>query len=135
MKVLQFAFDAREPGTGDYLPHNYGRNCVVYTGTHDNETMRGWYDHVAEADRRFAEEYVDVRSEETAARSFIRVAFMSVADTCIIPMQDYLNLGDEARINEPSTLGGNWEWRMLKGACDKNLALEMRHLAQLYGRL
>ncbi len=135
MKVLQFAFDAREPGTGDYLPHNYGRNCVVYTGTHDNETMRGWYDHVAEADRRFAEEYGDVRSEETAARSFIRMAFMSVADTCIIPMQDYLNLGDEARINEPSTLGGNWEWRMLKGACDEKLALEMRHLAQLYGRL
>ena len=135
MKVLQFAFDAREPGKGDYLTHNYGTNCVVYTGTHDNETMRGWYNHVAEADRKYAEEYVDVRSEDTAAWTFIRTAFLSVADTCIIPMQDYLNLGDEARINEPSTLGGNWEWRMKKGAWNENLAASMRRLAQVYGRL
>ncbi len=135
MKVLQFAFDAREPGKGDYLTHNYGTNCVVYTGTHDNETMRGWYNHVAEADRKYAEEYVGVRSEDTAAWTFIRTAFMSVADTCIIPMQDYLNLGDEARINEPSTLGGNWDWRMKKGAWNENLATGMRRLAQLYGRL
>lgn len=135
MKVLQFAFDAREPGTGDYLPHNYPSNCVVYTGTHDNETMRGWYNHAARKDRLYAKEYVGVRSERTAAWSFIRAAFGSVADTCIIPMQDYLNLGDEARINEPSTLGGNWEWRMLPGAADAKLALRMRRLALIYGRL
>lgn len=135
MKVLQFAFDAREPGTGDYLPHNYPTNCVVYTGTHDNETMRGWYNHVSRKERAYARDYAGVSSEKTAAWSFIRAAFGSVADTCIIPMQDYLNLGDEARINEPSTLGGNWEWRMLPDACDARLAARIRRLAQIYGRL
>ena len=134
MKVLQFAFDAREPGTNDYLPHNYGTNCVVYTGTHDNQTMRGWYRSIARRDRLYAREYIGVRSEKTAAWSFIRAAFMSVADTCIIPMQDYLNLGDEARINQPSTLGGNWQWRMLPGACTRELAERMKRLAVLYGR-
>lgn len=136
MKVLQFAFDSRDPGTSDYLPHNYGRNCVVYTGTHDNETMRGWYDHVKRQDRLYAKAYADVKSEKTAAWSFIRVAFMSVADTCIIPMQDYLNLGDEARINHPSTLGGgNWEWRMRPDALTDALAEKMRGFAVLYGRI
>ena len=135
MKVLQFAFDAEEPGTGDYLPHNYPSNCVVYTGTHDNETMRGWYQHVSKKDRLYAKEYVGVRSEKTAAWAFIRTAFASVADTCIIPMQDYLNLGDEARINEPSTLGGNWQWRMKPGVLDAELAAKMKRLALIYGRL
>lgn len=134
MKVLQFAFDAREPGTNDYLPHNYGRNCVVYTGTHDNETMRGWYGDVAECDRLYADDYIGVTSEETAAWSFIRAAFLSVADTCIIPMQDYLNLGNEARINQPSTFGGNWEWRMLPDACTEELAERMKKLAVTFGR-
>ena len=86
-------------------------------------------------DRLYAKEYIGVRSEKTAAWSFIRAAFMSVADTCIIPMQDYLNLGDEARINQPSTLGGNWQWRMLPGACTKELAERMNRLAVLYGRI
>ena len=135
MKVLQFAFDAREPGTNDYLPHNYGTNCVVYTGTHDNQTMRGWYRSVARRDRLYAKDYIGVRSEKTAAWSFIRAAFMSVADTCIIPMQDYLNLGDEARINHPSTLGGNWQWRMLPDAYTAELAERMKRLAVLYGRI
>ena len=135
MKVLQFAFDSSNPGQGDYLTHNYPTNCVVYTGTHDNETMRGWYNHVSEADREYAAEYAGVTSEETAAWSFIRLAFQSVADTCIIPMQDYLNLGDEARINEPSTLGYNWKWRMLPGAYGEDLAKRMKRLAQIFGRL
>lgn len=132
MKVLQFAFDSREDS--DYLPHNYPVNCVVYTGTHDNETMRGWYDHVNRKDRKFAKEYVGVRSEETAAWSFIRAAFASVAATAIIPMQDYLNLGDEARINTPSTLGGNWEWRMLPGADSSELSGKILRLSQVFGR-
>lgn len=135
MKVLQFAFDAREPGTNDYLPHNYGTNCVVYTGTHDNETLRGWYRALPAKDRRYAKEYIGVHSEKTAAWSFIRAAFMSVADTCIIPMQDYLNLGNEARINHPSTLGGNWQWRMLPDACTKELAERMKRLSVIYGRI
>lgn len=132
MKVLQFAFDSREDS--DYLPHNYPQNCVVYTGTHDNETMRGWYDSVNRKDRAFAKAYCGIRSEKTAAWEFIRTAFMSVGNTCIIPMQDYLNLGDEARINTPSTLGGNWMWRMQKGAASDELAQKMASLAELYGR-
>ena len=133
MKVLQFAFDSREES--DYLPHNYTHNCVVYTGTHDNETMRGWYEHVNRNDRGFARRYVGVRRPETAAWDFIRCAFMSVADTAVIPMQDYLNLGDEARINTPSTLGGNWQWRLLSGQTTPELAVRMRELAETYKRV
>lgn len=133
MKVLQFAFDSREES--DYLPHNYSHNCVVYTGTHDNETMRGWYGNVSRHDRMFARRYVGIRSEKSAAWDCIRCAFMSVADTAIIPMQDYLNLGNEARINHPSTLGGlNWKWRLADGQTTEELAEEMRKLAATYGR-
>ena len=132
MKVLQFAFDSREES--DYLPHNYRNNSVVYTGTHDNETMRGWYEHVNRRDRAFARRYLDIHSTKDIAWKFIRCAFMSVADTAIIPMQDYLNLGDEARINTPSTLGGNWVWRMKDGVCTEDLAGKMCLLAKTYGR-
>ncbi len=133
MKVLQFAFDSREES--NYLPHTYTRNCVVYTGTHDNQTMRGWYDSESGEDKKFAEDYVGVTSEKTAAWSFIRCAFESVADTCIIPMQDYLNLGDEARINTPSTTGGNWVWRMKRGADSDALAARMKNLAVTFKRV
>ena len=132
MKVLQFAFDSREES--DYLPHNYIRNCVVYTGTHDNETTRGWYADLKGADREYATKYVNVGSEESAAWDFIRTAFMTVGDTVIIPMQDYLNLDNSARINHPSTLGGNWQWRMLPGAADTKLAARMADLADIYRR-
>lgn len=134
MKVLQFAFDSREQS--NYLPHTYDRNCVVYTGTHDNETMRGWYGDVNRADRMFAKRYAQVRSEKTAAWTMIRLAFESVADTAIIPLQDYLNLGNEARINHPSTLGGiNWRWRVLPGETTPALAASMMELAKTYGRI
>ncbi|MCR4588750.1 MAG: 4-alpha-glucanotransferase [Lachnospiraceae bacterium] len=141
MKVLQFAFDSREDS--DYLPHNYPNNCVVYTGTHDNETMRGWFenDQLDPADKQMSLTYMGVMpgddiSPEHIAERYIRLAFASVADTAIIPMQDYLNLGDEARINMPSTLGGgNWCWRMKKGATTKKLAKKMREMARLYHRL
>ena len=133
MKILQYAFDPNDPGSC-YMPFQYEHNTVVYTGTHDNETMRGWYDSVNRKDRAFAKAYCGIRSEKTAAWEFIRTAFMSVGNTCIIPMQDYLNLGDEARINTPSTLGGNWMWRMQKGAASDELAQKMASLAELYGR-
>ncbi len=133
MKVLQFAFDSREES--DYLPHNYQRNCVVYTGTHDNETVKGWYENVNETDRLFAKRYIGITDERNVSWDFIRAAFVSVADTAIIPMQDYLKLGDEARINTPSTLGGNWEWRMDRGSLTEELAGQMHILAKTYGRL
>lgn len=135
MKVLQFAFDSREEN--DYLPHNYIQNCVVYTGTHDNDTVLGWYDKLVKKDKDFCRRYLNLKrgSGEAVKWAFIRAALSSVADMAVIPMQDYLGLGSEARINTPSTLGDNWKWRMKKGAFTEELAREMRAMTQLYGRL
>ena len=134
MKVLQFAFDARE--SSNYLPHTYPTNCVVYTGTHDNDTTRGWYHEVGKDARDFAKEYMckERLDEDTLTKDFIAMAMSSVADLCVIPMQDYLNLGSEARINIPSTLGGNWVWRMKKGQFDKATVKEIKRVTELYGR-
>lgn len=133
MKILQFAFDSREES--DYLPHNYPKNCVVYTGTHDNDTTLNWYRTLPRADRNFAKRYLDIpRGKKEVEWEFIRAALASVADTAIIPMQDYLGLGGEARINLPSTLGDNWKWRMEKDACTPQLAERILKLTKLYGR-
>lgn len=134
MKVLQFAFDSRDSDT--YLPHTYPRNCVVYTGTHDNDTTKGWYHAAGKAVHDFAKEYMNKPrlDEDSLAGDFVTMAMSSVADLCVIPMQDYLGLGSEARINIPSTLGGNWCWRMKKGQFDKKTAKEMRRVTKLYGR-
>ena len=135
MKVLQFAFDARE--SSNYLPHTYPENCVVYTGTHDNDTTRGWYHAVGKCARDFAKEYMckPRLDEDSLAEDFICLAMGSVADLCVIPMQDYLGLGSEARINIPSTLGGNWVWRMKKGQFDEETAAEIYRVTKLYGRI
>ena len=133
MKVLQFAFDSREES--DYLPHNYTKNCVVYTGTHDNDTVMGWIPAMSRKDLAFAKKYIGVKRTSDICSSLIRMAYASVADTAIIPIQDYLELGSEARINTPSTLGGNWEWRMKASDCTPQLAARMLELAQVYGRI
>ena len=133
MKVLQFAFDSREDS--DYLPHNYTQNCVVYTGTHDNDTTVNWYNTLKRQDKNFAKRYLNIKEKKGIHWVFIRAALASVAGTAVIPMQDYLGLGGEARMNVPSTLGTNWKWRMEKGACTDTLAGEIRQMVQLYGRL
>lgn len=133
MKILQFAFDSREES--DYLPHNYTTNSVVYTGTHDNDTVLGWLCTMNRHDRSFAKRYLNINKNKDIQWEFIRAAMSSVSDTCIIPMQDYLGLGAEARINIPSTLGLNWKWRMLPGAFSEELALRIRKMTKLYGRL
>lgn len=132
MKVLQFAFDCNEEN--NYLPHNYNKNCVVYTGTHDNDTSIGWYESAGAKDKKFARDYMGIKSAKNFNYSLIRHAMMSVADTAIIPMQDYLGLGSSARINTPSTLGGNWCWRMKPDAYTKNLAETIKEMTVLYGR-
>lgn len=133
MKVLEFAFDSREES--DYLPHNYPKNCVVYTGTHDNETVRGWFSTADPADVATAREYLGLSSDKDGNWAFIRAALGSVADLAIVPMQDYLDLGSEARINTPSTLGGNnWRWRMTKNQPTEELAKKIARLTELYGR-
>lgn len=132
MKVLQFAFDTREES--DYLPHNYQKNCVVYTGTHDNDTMLGWLQTARRSDVRFARRYLDIHHRADEQWAFIRAAMASVADLAVIPMQDYLGLGSEARINTPSTLGGNWVWRMAPGGASEALAARIAGLCSLFGR-
>ena len=134
MKVLQFAFDSREDS--DYLPHNYHPNCVVYTGTHDNDTLQGWYQALKEEDKEIALEYIGNRftPEADIHWDYIRLAMRSVADTCIIPVQDYLGLGCEARINTPSTLGGNWIWRSDADSFTDNLAAKIKKITQLCAR-
>lgn len=135
MKVLEFAFDSREES--DYLPHNYDKNCVVYTGTHDNDTILGWFESINEDDRALALAYLNKNPEnvENIYWDFIRLALQSVANLCIIPVQDYLGLNSEARINIPSTLGNNWKWRMQEGELPKELLQKIRNIVKLYGRL
>ncbi len=134
MKVLQFAFDSRE--TSNYLPYFYPHNCVVYTGTHDNDTVRGWYKALTKEDRKLAVDYMNNADspEEEISWDFIRLALSSVADLAVIPIQDYLELGGEARINLPSTLGGNWIWRMKEGEFTPAIIKRCRQMNRLYGR-
>ena len=132
MKILQFAFDSREES--DYLPHNYIANSIVYTGTHDNDTTLGWYEKLNRKDKAFAKKYLNIKTNKDVQWEFIRAAMASVSDTCVIPMQDYLGLGTEARTNMPSTLGTNWKWRMLPGQFTEELAERILEMTKLYGR-
>lgn len=134
MKVLQFAFDGSE--SSSYLPYKYDKNCVVYTGTHDNETTRGWLENLQGHDLKFVREYISCYENPVndCVWSLIRTAMASVADLAIIPIQDYLCLGNEARINAPSTLGDNWKWRLTKDQISGITLYHMRELTRIYGR-
>lgn len=134
MKVLQFAF--YDNSDSDYLPYNYTENCVVYTGTHDNDTTAGWYNSLGRKDRAFMKKYLNLArcDAKKCTDAMLRAALGSVASLCIIPMQDYLFMDGSARINFPSTLGDNWKWRLLKGQCDRSTAEYMAQLSVLYGR-
>lgn len=133
MKIMEFAFGS--DATNEYLPHNLKPNCIVYTGTHDNETIVGWYENIGEQERTYVDEYLGIRDRSEVNMKFITAAFCSVAETVVIPLQDYLGLGNEARINTPSTLGGNWEWRMKDGVLTKDLAETIYKITKNYGRL
>ncbi len=132
MKLLQFAFDSRE--ASDYLPHHYGRNSVVYTGTHDNTTTRDWQESAPPDDVALARDYLNAPPGSDLTEAMIRAALASVCDTAIIPLPDWLNLGREGRINTPSTLGGNWVWRCAPNALTGELSERILHLTRLYGR-
>ena len=137
MRVLEFAFDERDTGNAnDYLPHNYERNCVVYTGTHDNETLAGWLKNITPAEKEKICTYFHMprANDEKLRQELIRAAISSVAWLCVIPIQDYLGLDNSCRMNHPSTLGGNWEWRLLPGQFTEELQEEIREETQLYGR-
>ncbi len=132
MKVLLFAFDGGSDS--EYLPHNYGKNAVVYTGTHDNDTIEGWLGSAKRASVSFAMKYLGVKRRKDIREGMIRAALSSAADTAVIPIQDYLGLDNGARMNLPSTLGTNWKWRLLPGELTGELADKMAELAGLYDR-
>ncbi|SDO01854.1 4-alpha-glucanotransferase [Acetanaerobacterium elongatum] len=132
MKVLEFAFSPDEES--DFLPHRHVKNCIVYTGTHDNDTVKGWYDHCKRGERRYFNRYVNYTRSEGPVWGCIRAAWASVADCAVAQMQDFLELGSEARMNIPSTLGGNWQWRAKEGAFTEALAGRIRLLTDTYHR-
>ncbi len=134
MKVLQFAFDSREPS--DYLPHTYTANTVCYTGTHDNMTTRQWYESLEPDAAAYAAEYMYLSEKEGIAWGVIRTAMASVSDWCVVPMQDLMDLGGDGRMNFPGTqTGSNWTWRAEPGYISQKLAEKYRKLTALYGRL
>lgn len=133
MKVVQFAFDSRDDS--DYMPHNYDKHCVVYTGTHDNDTILGWMKQAPKSSVKKAKEYLRMTKEEGYNWGMMCGAWMSSANLAVVTMQDLIGLGSSARMNIPSTLGGNWTWRALPGQINAPLANKLHHKTELYGRL
>lgn len=131
MKVLQFAFGQIN---SPHLPHCHDANTVVYSGTHDNDTARGWFENATDEERERAEEYLGIRSADDAPWALIRAAFASVAERAIVPAQDILALGSEARMNRPGDSEENWAWRLLPGALTPELGVRMRRLGEITGR-
>ncbi len=135
MKLFVFAFGEEGPDN-PYLPHNYPRNCVAYTGTHDNNTMRGWFQAEADdATRDRLSRYLGRElTPDSVAWESLRAVMASVADTALAPMQDVLGLGAEARMNKPSRSDGNWGWRLQADMLTEELETRLKRLAQTYGR-
>lgn len=133
MKVMEFAFDSRDGG--EYRPHTYPRNCIAYTGTHDNEPLLGWFETAPQDCVEKAVAYLNLTEQEGYNWGMMRGTWSSVADLAIVQAQDVLNLGHAARMNTPSTLGGNWSWRALPGAFTPVLAEKLHRCMDRYGRL
>lgn len=135
MKVLQYAFDGSESSW--YLTYHHPFHCVVYTGTHDNTTILDWVEHASDHDRDFARQFIHSENTDYGAFvwDFIREAYRSPADTCIVPLQNYLVKGSEARINTPGSQGTNWQWRLAPNYLSDALAVSIHNLARIYGRL
>jgi 4-alpha-glucanotransferase len=131
MKILQFGFSHVD---SPHLPHRYEPETVVYTGTHDNDTARGWYETAPDAERALALEYLGCDSREFAD-TLMRAAYTSIAETAIVPVQDILNLGSDARMNRPGAKSDNWSWRMETSALGEPDAVRMRRLAEITGRV
>jgi len=138
MKVLEFAFDSRDTGSAsDYLPHNYTENCVAYTGTHDNETLAGWFGSISKEEMELTREYL---CDQYTPRNYLHKPMISLimrsrAKLCVIPIQDYLGYDNSCRINVPSTVGTNWKWRITEEELSSQLQDEIYETARRYGRL
>ncbi len=136
MRILQFAFDFNNKNT--YLPHNIdNRNCVLYTGTHDNNTTNGWFygPEISDETRSYVLEYIGTDRYEDFHRRFIRMAYGSVADLVVIPAQDILGFGAEFRMNTPGTGQGNWGWKMTKNALTDEIIEEIKRMGKIYRRI
>jgi 4-alpha-glucanotransferase len=131
MKILQFAFDSGE--ANDHLPYNFSRNCIVYTGTHDNDTISGWFDTASTDDKSFLLDYLNSDGLDVAW-DLIRLAWASVSNTAIVPMQDLLALETDARMNLPGTIENNWRWRANSESFSNDLAEKLAKITELYGR-
>ena len=132
MKLIQFAFDSREES--DYLPHTYQKNCVVYTGTHDNDTIMGWCKTAPKESVKYAKEYLRLNKEEGYNWGTMKAVWGCVGDMAIVPMQDILGIGSEGRMNTPSTLGMNWKWRAVDGQITSALAKKVCKNMEIYCR-
>ena len=138
MKVLQFAFEVDDAtGSNEYQPHNYGKNCVVYTGTHDNETLVGWLESMKPERKKVIRDYLcDHHTPDSELYlALIPHAMMCAADTCVLPVQDLLGLGNDCRMNQPGTVKKNWRWRLLPGQVTDAHAALMREMTFRYGRV
>ena len=138
MKVLEFAFDSRDSGcANDYLPHNYPENSVAYTGTHDNETIAGWWKSITVKERKLARDYLcdNWTPDKDLYKCFISMVMRSSAKLCVIPMQDYMGLDNSCRMNQPSTVGKNWKWRIRKRELTIKLQKEIHGMTLRYGRM
>jgi len=135
MKVLEFAFDSRDPAGSGYLPHCYTPHCVAYAGTHDNDTIQGWLASAPAEDAAFAKAYLRLNEQEGYHWGMMRSLWASPADLAVVQFQDLLGLGSEARMNTPSTLGNNWRWRTLPGTFDEALSRRLFREMRVYQRL
>ncbi len=138
MKILQFAFDSKESGNGltpdnIFFPHNYPENCVVYTGTHDNDTLVGKFKKAPSEDIAFLQEYLGYRPPNIC-QALIREALKSSARIAIVQMQDVLELDSDTRMNTPATIGGNWTWRLREGQFDPAKRLWLKNMSRMYAR-
>jgi 4-alpha-glucanotransferase len=131
MKILVFAFDSGDSNI--FLPHHYPENCIVYTGTHDNDTAVGWFNRIGDSERNFAREYLG-SSGEDIAWDLIKAAWESRAVFSIAPLQDLLSLDNRARMNYPGTTQGNWRWRFAEGDLKGDLLARLTEINQHYGR-
>lgn len=134
MKILQYAFTSWD---SIYMPYKLDHNCVIYTGTHDNMTTRNWLDCINDGEREYLKKYINSGNHDYGAITWdmIRECYRSVSDLCIIPIQDYLVKGHEARINTPGSSDGNWQWRLKPNFLSHELAGSIRNLSELYGRI
>lgn len=133
MKVLQFAFSNWQDN--EYLPHNYDRNCVVYTGTHDNDTTVGWFNSISNEDKKYVMKYANINNEKEVNWGLIKLAISSSAVFSVIPMQDILGLGNEARMNRPGVAYGNWSWRVRKNQITNKISNRLYEISKLYSRI